>query len=283
MKSRLFSTAIALVVSFTAQAGNSYIEIDADNQCDIEIGWAWDCQPTVLTEESKPKAKKDLPQIVVIQQAAPEPPKKDPNDPLVWLEKYQEEEQRARARMLMEPSMETVEAYRRDYFEDTMDRGTLVSDYWRRIAWTNPDLDYTAVRPANFLGKREFDIQREKAQEDTLKKLNERYGLFFVFESTCSSCLKYAPVLDSFAQKHGLHVEGISRDGKPLRTWTGDWKRDENGAIYRMGVEEYPSPITVLFDSETGKPIPIGVGVMAHDELAKRIHVLTEIPVGEDY
>jgi conjugal transfer pilus assembly protein TraF len=39
----------------------------------------------------------------------------------------------------------------------------------------------------------------------------------------------------------------------------------------------------VLWDAQTGRPIPIGYGVMSADELQDRIYLLTSKEAGRDY
>lgn len=110
---------------------------------------------------------------------------------------------------------------------------------------------------------------------------NERYGIFFVFESTCSSCLRLAPLLNDYATKHDIFVKAISKDGKGLYTWPRAWTADKNGFIYRLGAEKLPTPALYLFDSETKQSLPIGIGTPNEQELNERIHQLTNINLGE--
>ena len=45
-----------------------------------------------------------------------------------------------------------------------------------------------------------------------------------------------------------------------------------------------PLPAVVLFDSATRKRVlPVGFGVLAEDQLAERIFVLTALETGRDY
>ncbi|RZQ33256.1 conjugal transfer protein TraF [Vibrio vulnificus] len=110
---------------------------------------------------------------------------------------------------------------------------------------------------------------------------SERYGLWFSFESTCSPCLKFAPVLYDFVTKHNVHIQAISKDAKPLRSWAGSWSKNEKAILYRLGIEEYPTPTLVLFDSQTKTTQLIGVGIMTEEQLRTRIYELTNIALGE--
>ena len=106
---------------------------------------------------------------------------------------------------------------------------------------------------------------------------NQRYYLYFVFESTCSGCLRIAPMLIEFARKHQITIQGISKNGKPLRTWNGAWTTDRNGVVYRLGVESAPTPALVLRDSVTKQNLGIGVGIPTEQQLIERIYQLTNI------
>lgn len=277
------STAIfSLAICGQVAANQYYIDVPTDNLCEFGTGWANYCDPRLVVKEKKPQKKQAPPQITIIQ-APPTTEEKDPSDPIVWLEQYQEKELRARARMIMEPSQENVDAYRREFFNDTMDRGTLVSDYWRRGAWQNPEFDYTLKRPTGYLGKNEFDIKREEDTEETIKSLKERYGIFFVFRSTNPQSIKAAAVIDNFAVLHDLYIRGVSIDGKPLTTWNRPWMKMDEQVQDKLKINTAYDPGFLLFDRETQSVVPIGYGILAHDELSKRLYVLTQLEAGEDY
>ena len=56
------------------------------------------------------------------------------------------------------------------------------------------------------------------------------------------------------------------------------------GQYERLGLgTDRQVPALVLFDSVTKQPMPIGYGVMAADEVMKRIFYLTKIEPGSDY
>lgn len=278
------STAIFSLALFCGQvsANQYYIDIPADNLCEFGTGWANYCDPRLVVNE-KTKEDPQLPNITIVQAPAAQEAPKDPNDPIVWLEKYQENELRARALMVMSPSQENVDAYRREFFNDTMDRGTLVSDYWRRGAWQNPEFDYTLKRPTGYLGKNEFDANREETINKTVDGLNERYGIFFVYRSTNPQSLKAAAVIESFAQKHDLYIRGVSLDGNPLPTWQRPWTKADDQVKAKLNIDDRFDPGFLLFDKETQSVVPIGYGILAHDELSNRLYVLTQLKAGEDY
>ncbi|MER0262663.1 conjugal transfer protein TraF [Vibrio vulnificus] len=283
---KVCSTAIfSLALCSQVSANQYYIDIPTDNLCEFGTGWANYCDPQLVIKEKPKKKPEPLPNITIIQAEPPKAPEpeKDLNDPIVWLEDYQKRELRARALMTMKPTQENVDAYRREFFNDTMDRGTLVSDYWRRGAWQNPEFDYTLKRPTGYLGKNEYDLAREETVNKTIDQLNERYGVFFVFRSTNPQSVKAAAVIDNFASLHDLYIRGVSIDGQPLSTWNRPWTPMDDNIRDKLNINEQYDPGFLLFDSETQSVVPIGYGVLAHDELSNRIYVLTHLEVGEDY
>ncbi|WP_158147844.1 conjugal transfer protein TraF [Vibrio fluvialis] len=112
-------------------------------------------------------------------------------------------------------------------------------------------------------------------------RFNERYGLWFSFESTCSPCLHFAPILYEFASEHNLNLMAISKDSRPLRTWPGNWHIDKNATLYRLGIEEQGTPTLVLSDSQTGETTIVSLGFTTKEQLTQRLYQLTGINLGE--
>ena len=69
--------------------------------------------------------------------------------------------------------------------------------------------------------------------------------------------------------------------GEPLEGWPE--AVPDNGRAARLGLAGAPAPAVVLYDTETGDVLPVGFGVLAEDELAERIFVLTARETGNDY
>ena len=70
-------------------------------------------------------------------------------------------------------------------------------------------------------------------------------------------------------------------DGGPNRVFPGYFVDSGQGA--RMGLTSRATPALVLFDTVTRRPIPIGTGLMAADEIVERIFVLTNTKPGSDF
>ena len=90
-----------------------------------------------------------------------------------------------------------------------------------------------------------------------------------------------APLLRAFALRHGLDVLARVDDRRTARR-LAEAVRD-NGRAEKLGLGGSPLPAVVLFDNETKKVFPVAFGVIAEDQLAERIFVLTSLETGHDY
>ena len=87
--------------------------------------------------------------------------------------------------------------------------------------------------------------------------------------------------LRAFAMRHGLNVLAVSMTGEALEGWPE--AVPDGGRAARLGLAGTPVPALVLFDTETKRVLPVGFGVLAEDQLAERIFVLTQLETGHDY
>lgn len=185
-----------------------------------------------------------------------------------------------KAKAILEPTTENIVAYVR-YQRQQLDRASVFADVWQRAIWQTPDLDYTLQRPVNTLGKTAWLEQRKNDQETVMANLSDRYGLFFFFSSSCAACDVFSPVLRSLSDKYKLSVLPVSMDGGANRAFPRFVVN--KGQYAKMGLEGNQVPALVLFDTYLKKPIPIGYGVMAEDEVMQRIFYLTSVKPGSDY
>ena len=185
-----------------------------------------------------------------------------------------------KAKAVLEPSPENIIAYVR-YQREQLDRASMFADVWERAIWQHPDLDYTLQRPVNTLGKSAWLEQRKTDREATIATLSERYGLFFFYSGSCGACEVFSPVVRSLADKYHLSVLPVSMDGGANPAFPRFVVN--RGQYEKMGLEGGQVPALVLFDTYLKKPIPIGYGVMAEDEVLQRIFYLTSVKPGSDF
>jgi conjugal transfer pilus assembly protein TraF len=185
-----------------------------------------------------------------------------------------------KAKAILEPTPANVTAYIR-FQRAQLDRASLFSDVWQRAIWQDPELDYTLQRPVSTLGKRQWQDARSAERNAAMAELSERYGLFYFFAQSCGACEVMSPIVQSVASTWHIAVRAISTDGGPSRHFPN--YTVETNQRSRMGLEPKITPAVVLWDALTGRPIPIGYGVMSADELQDRIYLLTSKEAGRDY
>lgn len=185
-----------------------------------------------------------------------------------------------KARAILEPTPENVTAYI-TYQREQLDRASSFADVWRRAVWQNPELDYTLQRPVNSLGKRTWLDQRRGDRERVLGQIARRYGVFYFYSSSCAACEVFAPIIRGVADRFGMTVMAVSMDGGPSSVFPNF--RINTGQYERMGLSGGQVPALVLYDTQTKRPMPIGYGVLAADEVMDRIFTLTNVKPGSDF
>ena len=185
-----------------------------------------------------------------------------------------------KARAVLEPTPENVTAYI-SFQRQQLDRASTFSDVWQRAIWQNPGLDYTLQRPVSTIGKRAWLDNRSADRSAVMQRIGQRYGVFYFYAQSCAACEIQAPILKSVADSNGLYVQAVSTDGGPNRVFPNYLV--DSGQMARMGLTSRATPTLVLFDTVTKRPIPIGTGLMAADEIMERIFTLTSVTPGSDF
>lgn len=264
--------AVILNVSVSGANAAQPFELDGNgegNTCQVnKLGWHFHCK----TPKKKKKAKPNKPPAEI------KPPvvKKTARQ---QLDQFNVELEEAKALAVINPSADNLKAYILLH-QRALNMSSDFADSWRRVQWTNPELDYLNSHPISSTGKEVWKEERKTRQEDTAKNINERYGVFFFYLSTCPVCHRYGPILKDFAERFDVTIQAVRLDeGANLPSWPDSWV--DGGQWDALGLTGQNVPMTVLFDKETKAVTPIGVGVMTHDELLNRIFVLTETEVGD--
>ena len=208
------------------------------------------------------------------------PPEVAPSSAHVRILEMRRELEEARATAILDPSPAHVSAYLR-LQQAALRRSAAFSDTFRRTVWATPALDYTLRRPVGALAKQLWSDERRIARDTALAHLGKRYGLIYLGDATCAGCRVFGPLLRAFALRHGLDVLAVSMTGEVLEGWPEAVPDD--GRAERLGLAGSPLPAVVLFDAVTQEVLPVGFGILAEDQLAERIFVLTSPEAGHDY
>jgi len=242
--------ALIVVILFFSQ--NSFAA--SKNYCEeYGLGWHFYCQNEQKDDKEKPSL------------AASKQSEEDYAEKLSEIKKTLDAK---KAKAVIYPTEENIKDYMA-YQQTILDRSGAFADQWRRVLWKTPELDYTLKRPVSKVAKETWTDNRNSDIASTIRNINERYGVFFLFRSDCHFCHRYSPILKAFQQKYGITIMPISMDGGGLPEW-GKFAVN-NGQIQKMGVEITSVPATILFDKQTRQMIPVGFGVLSHSDLEERI------------
>lgn len=261
-------TIILLLIICFGYTPAVFAKDDTAKYCKVsKLGWHFYCDPD-KEEEDKPEQKPAI---------KPE----SPEDYLARRDAVRKELDWKMARAVLEPTQEHIIDYIRTQRDKALNPANIFTEKWKRAIWTNPDIDYSLKRPVSTVGKQAWVDNRNIEKEHSINTLNERYGVFFFYSSTCIYCQKYSPILKAFAAKHNLKVIAVSMDGGIFPDWPDTVINQ--GQAERMGIAGKPVPATILFDKKTKEIVPVGFGLMAMDELESRIYMMTEVEVGNAY
>lgn len=225
-----------------------------------------------------PDPKEDIPP----EKIKPEEKKPKTIYEMTTLEEVKKELERLKGEAVINPTEKNVLTFLRAQ-NYVMDKASMFADVSRRVVWANPDVNYAARSPtANFArdkAKGRTDVKRN----ENLKALAETHALVFFARSDCDFCHDQAPVMRAFGQRTGIPILTISLDGKPIPGFP-DAKPDNGIAMMASGGNGIQIvPAIFLVDRKTQQMTPLGTGVIAAEDLAERIRVVTTTTPGQEF
>ena len=277
MKTRLAATglgaALTLAIVLPETSGAQNVSREWRGWCgelggEASLGWHFYCDPAREAEDESSETITENPSSV------------EEDDAIATVAALQQELEKSRAVAVLDPTPENVAAYL-TLQQQALSRAAAFSDAFRRVVWTTPELDYTLTRPVGALAKQLWSDARREERDAALAGLGERFGLIYIGHRACMGCQIFGPLLRAFAKRHGFDVLAVSLDGGPLEGWPE--AVPDNGRAAQMGFDGVSLPAVALFDVTTGETAPVGYGVLAEDQLAERIFVLTQTETGNDF
>jgi conjugal transfer pilus assembly protein TraF len=215
-------------------------------------------------------------------------PEKPPEEPpktlyeMTTLEEIKKELERIKGVAVVNPTEANVLEFLRAQ-NWIMDKSSLFADVARRVVWTYPDVNYSARSPTVNYARSNVKDRVDAQRKDNVKNLAQTHAILFFARSDCDFCHDQAPVLKTFSTNTGMPVLTISMDGGPIPMFP-DAKPD-NGismtATSGNGISMVPA--LYLIDRETQETIPLSTGVVAAEEIAERIRVLTLTTPGQEF
>lgn len=231
-----------------------------------EEGWFW--YEVIPEDIEEPK------------QPAPEPPASSgqPSTALSELESIQKRMKEAEAKAVLYPTDENVQNYMQ-MNKWRLERSSKFSDVWRRVVWSDPNLDYSIQRPNNNSALQVYHSEREDQVRQAIDALSEDYGIWFFFRGSCPYCHRFAPILAAFSRRYGIDILPITLDGGTLPEFPNP--KFDLQVAEELDVTVVPS--VYLVNPKTRDIITLSHGLLSQDELADRIYVLTQTKPGEDF
>lgn len=211
MKLRQLSVALILItnvisISALASAGSQTF-YDRKSE-----GWFWyepEPEPVEEPKEKPPVKAESKAEETEAQKNAPE------GEVVVDVKWLRENLPLLRDAAVDDPTYDNVRRY--FYAQRVMmDKATKFASVSTEVSKFETALDETLRRPENQLATFDSKIIASENREKVLKQLTEQVGLFFFYSSTCSYCMKQAPMLKRLQADTGIDVLAISLDGRPM-------------------------------------------------------------------
>lgn len=248
MNKKIILSLVFVIFSLNAWAGSI-----ADLCKKEDLGWHFYCDEK-KQKIQKPKEAKDLPQ----KESA-----------LERLEREKQEVEKALAEAIYNPSEENVVKFLL-MNKRQLKMAEKFGFETKKAILNNPYvLDATLDNPENTIARRLQSQQERLAKISVVRSLNDRYGVYFFYLSTCPACHKFSPVLKDFSEKHGINVLAVSADGGSLPEWPE--YVTNRGQIEMLGIEVFPT--VILFDTQTQEMKHVGVGIISQDKLLDNIYL----------
>lgn len=262
---RFLLACFALSVFGQAYAARAPSSLDYDSawQCENSTKFYWYCEhEEEPIDSNEPPKKPQTPEAAALEE----------------IENAKQELEGKKALAITKPTPENVKAYIVAQ-EVVMQKSAVFSDVWRRVVWQNPDINYQLKRPVNSAGLDTYNESRIEVQKQTLEKIKDEWGLFFIFRSDCPYCHKLAPILKFLNEAYGITIFPISVDGLGLPEFPNPQR--DNGIVAKLNVKQVP--MVVLGNVKDKRLIPVGSGVISAQEMIERIYILTSTKPGQLY
>ena len=170
-------------------------------------------------------------------------------------------------RAIDNPTKENVLAYL--YVQKAaMDKAQKFSEVMQQVVYTNPDVDELQRSPGSQGYSTMMRDEANKGKDEVLRKLSNEVGIVFFFTSTCSYCLKQAPVLKMFTKLTGINVMPISLDGKALPGGFYPKFKNDSGLSKQLTVKVTP---TLYLYKKPNIFAPLSRGIASITSLKDRI------------
>ena len=284
---RHLKSAIAPTLMFAFTLNWTVSQAAADGQvfelglCDEDAtkGWSFYCAPPEPEPEEEPvEAAVPAPSPV----PAKEPANEAKGPATVAMMAFRAHIDEVKYKAVLNPTRENVQAYMEVNKEIGQKAGAF-TDQWQRILFSTPHLDANVEYPLAAAGVGVYQDQKKAAREATFKNVAQTAGILFIFEASekCGICRVQGTILAQMEKSYGVTILAISKDGGSNEQFPNAIV--DAGRLVELGLDEYPAPTLALVSPKTQEVAVIGSGLLTGDQVLERVHVITEVPVGERY
>jgi conjugal transfer pilus assembly protein TraF len=151
--------------------------------------------------------------------------------------------------------------------KETFNRAQRFTDMWALVMYTHPENDFTSTNPISTAGHDIYSVVKKDSEDDYLKGMKDKAGLFFFFSSTCPYCQKQAQLLKVFSDSYGIAVKAVTQDGRALPEFPEAVV--DNGMGEQLGVNKVPVIFLAIPDEHF--IVPVGTGLITLDDLRQRV------------
>ena len=136
-----------------------------------------------------------------------------------------------------------------------------------KVVATNVATNAKVEHPTNAVAKQIYLDTHNEKETAVISQFFKTRGLFFFYSSTCPYCQKFAPIVKSFAARHGILVIPITTDGIPLPDFPNS--RTDIGQARKFKIRITPALFAV--NPYNNKALPIAYGFISESDLRQRI------------
>lgn len=265
---------ITLTIGATAYAQDDPFSYEPLFKCEgDQERFNWYCEEKEAPEKSEPKTP-------IPEEAAPVAKAESQKEPeLSEFESIQARLEELLQIAYVNPNEKNIYNYI-EYQNQVSNKAAVFADTWKRVLWTNPQLDYSQKFPTARMAKAVRASMVRNDKQINLEHLKDQgYGLFFFYRSDCQYCHQMQYPVQILSERAGLDVMSISIDGVLLDKFPNSVAN--NGQAENLGVTQ--TPTIMLVNTATKQIQPIATGWTSLQELEKRIYVLTATQPGDNY
>ena len=161
-----------------------------------------------------------------------------------------------------------------------LDIGSRFSERTKEFFMNEPVLNEALRRPTMASSLIVNKDKIRSAKEEVVRKMNDKYGVFFFYRSDCPYCHNQSHSMYLMQKNLGLDVLGVSLDGRKLLAKNSDkykHRYDPNNVLakkYNITI----TPTTMLVNYQTGEAYPISYGQASYTGLVdKTLSMLNQI------